>query len=931
MVNKRRIVWMFDRDAGGHPFINLGVTTLRDAGFHVLVVDSGPKLVVDSGPKKVRGKDRITPYSRDAAKARAAAGQQWVNDSIKPHLINANLAILTLQKKKYGLEKENNSVDFTKRCEFFVPKFKYYLIAFTMKAWRWAVRQRLLTVDLWLTYIWGLFASARHDADIVVASRPQVLGTAWVLAKLKRARLIYYPFELYGHQAADASRLILLLEKLVLSFGVDQVITQNSYRAKVYQSRGAPKRKIVCVRNFKEFTAPLGSGRLRESLSIAPETRIALYEGVLIPGRCLGNLAKAADYLDDGNILVMMGPAQKAWQLDEALAAEGPIKKGKLIIAPPVPHDELPEYVVDAEAGIIIYDGSYLNNRYCEPGKISDYIFCSLPLAFGRYPSIAPLIEPREIGLSFDEHDPKSIARTLNELLNRGKEAYRPQIEEMKKEVSWSTQRDIFIQAVTGDKTMAATRILPKDQPVSAQKAIQKAPSRKPVDILLLIEHVDRELDIATLIKAKLELADSGLSVRIANFYTEARDLIESVDPKVVVSPFFYGTDDPVLSDYVTTWADKRWVNLAWEQILYGTQQALKRPRDAFTKDRVEHIAWSEWYQDYLLANGVSPYKVNWLGHSLYDLYSEEYRAYFLSREKLASRYGLDPKKRWVFFPENYRWAFMSDTKLQRMSEQGGADLEELRSLKVYCVEALDESAHWLAAAAATGEIEVILRPRPAVNTAQMSERVGKAIGTFPRNFHVIKQESVREWLLASDIIVSSNSTSLIEGAVTGKPIYLSAPVKMPECLNYEWCALVPEIRDRDEFVRIARDGGDMSGSLRVRDWVERSFKLGHAPIDQVADRLREIANMPTPQVSRIIPKAGGASPLWLRPVASIMGLELRHLLRSKFQPDYFFNLTTHEKDLFDEREVARRTRAWKIILRRQGSAKVDKAFQQAP
>lgn len=195
---------------------------------------------------------------------------------------------------------------------------------------------------------------------------------------------------------------------------------------------------------------------------------------------------------------------------------------------------------------------------------------------------------------------------------------------------------------------------------------------------------------------------------------------------------------------------------------------------------------------------------------------------------------------------------------------------------------------------------------------------VEKAVGEMPPNFHIFKQESVREWVLASDVIVSSNSTSLIEAAVADKPIFLTAPIKMPDCLFYEWCSLVPELRNEKDFVETClTDTPDMSGTRKVRQWAADSFKVGQQPIESIAQLLIKMAADAPEPGPRMVPRTAEASPFWLRSVTPLVGLETRHKLRAKHQPNYFFSYETHEKDLFGANEVKRRTSAWARVLRR--------------
>ena len=64
---------------------------------------------------------------------------------------------------------------------------------------------------------------------------------------------------------------------------------------------------------------------------------------------------------------------------------------------------------------------------------------------------------------------------------------------------------------------------------------------------------------------------------------------------------------------------------------------------------------------------------------------------------------------------------------------------------------------------------------------------VKEIIDIVPARMHFIKEKSVREWIMASDMVISSLSTSLVEAAIAGKPAYLLEPYPCPEFLQVDW------------------------------------------------------------------------------------------------------------------------------------------------
>jgi hypothetical protein len=173
------------------------------------------------------------------------------------------------------------------------------------------------------------------------------------------------------------------------------------------------------------------------------------------------------------------------------------------------------------------------------------------------------------------------------------------------------------------------------------------------IDVLWLVEHVARELDVAC--AASLRLAQEyGRSVAIEPILGSSARVRASYAPRVVVTPYCYSADDTGLWEFVHGWPEPPvFFSLSWEQLYYGAYVAFKAPRDAFARQQVFHHAWGDFFKEYLVNAGVPETGIRVNGQPAYGLFSEPYRRRFKARAELAAQSGVDPSKRWVFFPEN--------------------------------------------------------------------------------------------------------------------------------------------------------------------------------------------------------------------------------------------------------------------------------------
>jgi glycosyltransferase involved in cell wall biosynthesis len=287
---------------------------------------------------------------------------------------------------------------------------------------------------------------------IIIATLPIPAAVGWLAATLLGSRLVYYPFELYGEQVLPVPTLLRKLEIQILSRGIDALITQNEDRAKIYLQERHARVKPIIVHNYKPRQKVNSSGKLRNLLCLPSECRIVLYEGILDMGRCLDRLVQAAVYLPEDSRLVLMGETKLSWWTPvlEPMLNDPAIAR-KILVAPWVPQADLLEYVADADVGIIIYEPGPRNNYYCEPGKLSDYVFAGVPIAASGFPTIEPIIRRYGIGETFASPEPVEIAQAITSVLSVPKDTWQLALERAREDLAWETQVTAFLKAVSGE------------------------------------------------------------------------------------------------------------------------------------------------------------------------------------------------------------------------------------------------------------------------------------------------------------------------------------------------------------------------------------------------------------------------------------------------------------------------------------------------
>src|SRR6516225_9829434 len=147
------------------------------------------------------------------------------------------------------------------------------------------------------------------------------------------------------------------------------------------------------------------------------------------------------------------------------------------------------------------------------------------------------------------------------------------------------------------------------------------------VDVLFLVEHVARELDVVTCLAQKLR-TKFGIEAEVKSYFHDIRYNLERYRPRIVVFPFFYGADHGHGIEYLSRWKEAIFVNLGWEQILMKVDLGMKAPRDDAARQRVLHVCWTQEHQDFLSSKNTRLDHLLLTGNPAMKLYDPPYRNY---------------------------------------------------------------------------------------------------------------------------------------------------------------------------------------------------------------------------------------------------------------------------------------------------------------
>jgi len=335
-------------------------------------------------------------------------------------------------------------------------------------------------------------------------------------------------------------------------------------------------------------------------------------------------------------------------------------------------------------------------------------------------------------------------------------------------------------------------------------------------DVIFWVEHKDRELDsykeVARILKEKYNLN----SLIISNFFHSY--YLWLYKPRLIIWNNLtnnMGWPDGFIWNLYKE--NIIYVSHRWEQLLFPVNYKFKAPKNDFEKTVVKFFVWNDDFKHYLISNGVKEKNIFVVGNIANNLLFNMRDKKIFFREKLANEFNLDKNKQWLFLPMNYNWAFFSDDMVKKRINSG-YDEKIAWEYREYAKKSLKEFIFFIDEISKKYDYEIIIRPHPSITEDDYINIFKYMLGYVPKKITLNKSYSIREWIIASDIIGSSWSTSVWDAYQIGKKAFYFTPFQRPEWLDTFWMNEVINIKNIKEFEKFENSKIDSKNiSLDIR------------------------------------------------------------------------------------------------------------------
>lgn len=299
-------------------------------------------------------------------------------------------------------------------------------------------------LDLYADYL-GIY-----KPEIVVGVGLPMLPVAREIATRSGAKLIYDSHKLFSEQSLTKH------EKKIWSSIEARHISQCKAVVAVNASIAGELKRRYQLTDVKVLSnaAPKLEPRQKSSLfhsafSLWPERRVLLFQGQLVRDRHLEALVKAFRYVKNPFIdLVFLGGGPLKANLERLVRSLGLRKR--VYFHPQVAQKELLNYTQAADAGIIPYQATCLNNYYATPNKLFEFIAAGLPILASSLPEINNIVIAHDLGLTGTMVTPYELALLIDELFqDEGRfSRWKENILRVQDKFSWTCEEKKWLELV---------------------------------------------------------------------------------------------------------------------------------------------------------------------------------------------------------------------------------------------------------------------------------------------------------------------------------------------------------------------------------------------------------------------------------------------------------------------------------------------------
>lgn len=297
---------------------------------------------------------------------------------------------------------------------------------------------------------------------------------------------------------------------------------------------------------------------------------------------------------------------------------------------------------------------------------------------------------------------------------------------------------------------------------------------RKKIDIVIFVEHKDRELQLSNYIKDKLE--QENYSVIIASLIYHTHLILCQYEIKTIITPYI-GFGRGAISDlfFKAHGLNINYINLNYEQFLFPFTGKFKIPKNNISKNHQINFAWGNHFKNYLVEAEAKLENIHITGRPYSEVIKKLEINKKLIKKELADTHNLDVHKHWVFIALTDGLALLDDNSLDKIVSKG-VDREGMYTQVYHDRDTISKLCNILSNIPNLDNkdnYEFILRPHPSVSIDKYKSIFINNNLNIPVSLKLIKESSALNWLVSSEILITNYSTLIIDATVINKKTFV--------------------------------------------------------------------------------------------------------------------------------------------------------------
>lgn len=267
--------------------------------------------------------------------------------------------------------------------------------------------------QLWV-YLSFFFKGLFCKAEIVHAHDLNMLPLGNLLARIKRARLLYDSHELFCEKTGVKKNGLLCGSERKLIGRCDLVITTTSMRGDYLLDRYPSIRRLEIIHNYPRHY-PVNQMDIRNEAGLPESSFVALYQGGIQGDRGLELMVQSAKLLADDACIVIQGDGHLFSELQRSIRESG---SQKILLLPGGTARYLSSFTASADIGLQLLQPTGLNHQTALSNKLFEYAMAGLPVVATALPMITTHIKDYPFALYVAAGDAYGLAEAINSLAN---------------------------------------------------------------------------------------------------------------------------------------------------------------------------------------------------------------------------------------------------------------------------------------------------------------------------------------------------------------------------------------------------------------------------------------------------------------------------------------------------------------------------------